>query len=141
MKALYNITDKSKETAFNSFIFDVLEDIEKKANDWFRETFLEPKDYISKDVLIENLRDDLDYLFTKAIWLIEMGESKGFDMDSKQFVESAYKTYTEKENGYRFLVNHRQYDAHNNALLTKRQATAREKRTNKIAMDILMSIK
>ena len=141
MKALYEINHKHKETTFNLLVHDVIDEIENKANTWFVETFLEPKDYIPKELLIDSLCSDLDYLFSKAIWLVELGESQGFDLNFKQFLESKYKTYTEKENGYRFLVSHRQYDAHNNILLTKRQATAREKRMNKIAMDILMSIK
>lgn len=140
MKKLTNITHKNKETYFNLLISDILKKIDEEADEWFHETFIDHKDYIPKEILERNLKMNLDYLFSEAIWLIELGESLGFEIDFKCFLESKYKQYTKDEYGYRLLVNDRRYDSLNHRALTKRQATLREKRINKIAKEYLQNL-
>ncbi len=142
MKPLYNLTDKSKETFFSLSIYDILAKIEKQADEWFVDTFLEPKEYIPNELLIRNLKDNLDYLFTEAIWLINLCAALGYEVkDSKRSVKEAYDKYTAKEDGYRYLVHNRRYDVHENKLLTEEESVERQKQINKIMLDMFKELK
>ncbi len=138
MEPLYNLTDKNKETSFNAFIYDVIEEIDNATDKWFKDTFINKSDYIVKDVLDSNLCMDLDYLFTKAIWLIELGKALGYNREPEQFVQSYYDTYTTK--GFKHLVNDNRYDRINEKLFTKKQVKENEKRSNDLMMKILKEI-
>lgn len=138
MKPLCEFNQRNKETYFNLLVHGLIDEIRDKANEWVNETFISENSPMRNKFLVDNLKRSLDYLFTKAIWLIESAESQGFNMKSaKEFLESDYKKYTENEHGYRLLVTNRLYDYRENRLLSEEEATEREKRVNKAANSIL----
>ncbi len=134
MKPLYELNNEMKETKFDSFVFDILEEIDKLTDKWFDESFINKLDYIPNEVLDHNLCSNLNYLFTEAIWLIELGKSLGYSMDSEQFVQTNYDTYT--TNGFKHLVNDKRYDRVNNKVFTKKEVKEREKRSNELMKKI-----
>ena len=128
MKQLYPITDNDKATAIDLIIYGELDEINKKANEWFDETFINKKEYIDDDILVRNLIDDVEYIFSMAFWWIEVGENMGFDFTSKAFVISNYERYKNNENGYRFLVSDYRYDPYQNKVLTPEEIKERDER-------------
>lgn len=138
MKPLYNITHQSKECKFNSFIYDILTEIDQLANKWFLEVFIEPKDYICESILSRNLIDDLDYLFSECIWLIELGEKQNFKIDSKEFVESQYNSYVTI--GYKGLVSDSRYNRLENRVNTEKEIKDNSDRMNAVMKRILNEI-
>jgi hypothetical protein len=141
MKILYEITDSSKQNFFSLALYEINDNIEKRANEWFNKTFLEPKDYIPNELLVANLKMDINYLLSKAIWLIKLSESLGYVSDAKRFIEMTYDIYTKDENGYRLLVRNRLYCGYTNKLLTESEANAREKKIKKTMQKLWNEIK
>jgi len=139
MKKLTTFNDKNKEAMYNIFLYSVLDKIDAKCEEWFQDTFINEK-IVHDELLVDNLKTDLDYLFTEAIVIIEDAEKLGVRLDSIDALEFLYKTYTEKKDGYRFLVKNRLYHAIDNRLLTEKEAKEREDRCNKRAMEILGNI-
>ena len=128
MKPLYELNKTNKQTYFNLLVYRLMDQIKEKANKWFEEALKGDIKY-PEEVLIDNLRADLDYIFSEAIWIIELGESQGFDMNTvKGFLQSYYEIYTDSEHGYRFLVENRLYDANKNILLSEDEANERERK-------------
>ena len=128
MEQLYPITDNDKATAIDLIIYEELDKINKKANEWFDETFINKIPYIDDDILVRNLIDDVEYIFSMAFWWIEVGENMGFDFTSKAFVISNYERYKNNENGYRFLVSDYRYDPYQNKVLTPEEIKERDER-------------
>jgi hypothetical protein len=129
MKPLYELNKIDKQNYFNLLVYGLMDKIREKANKWFDKTFINKKPYFNDELLINHLRADLDYIFSEAIWIIELGESQGFDMNTvKRFLQSDYDRYTQDEHGYRFLVENRLYDAYKNILLSDGEANEREKK-------------
>lgn len=137
MKPLYHLTDNMKGTSFNLFLNHVYKKISKEANKWFIETYIEPKDYINNEVLVLNLRDNLNYLFTEVIWLLEIGESLGYNMEFKRFIEEDYKLYTESPDGYKFLVHDERFDRTNNRVYTEEEIKTNKEQCNAILKEII----
>ena len=67
MEGMYPLTEENKRVAFNLLIYDRLNDIDRLIDVWFDETFINPKDYISNDLLVENLISSLEYNFAIEI--------------------------------------------------------------------------
>jgi hypothetical protein len=125
MKALYELNKIDKQNNFHLFVYRLTDEIRDKANKWFEEALKGDIKY-PEEVLIDNLRADLDYIFSEAIWIIELGESQGFNMDEpKKHLKFYYERYTREEHGYRFLVNNPYYDAYENKLLTEEEVKER----------------
>ena len=141
MKPLYKLTEKNKETKLSLVIYSVLEEIETKANEWFKEVFIEPKDYISSDILTSNLKQDIRYLLTQAIWLVDLSKSQGYNVECERWVESLYKVFTAKPTGYRYLVTDERYNKQKNKVYTPEQVKENKKRSNEIALKILAELK
>lgn len=140
MKPLYQLNNHNKETLINLQVYAVLDKIEEYANGWFRESFIEVKDYIPQEILLSNLLDNLNYVFSEGIWWVELGESLGYQMESKKFLESRYEMYTRNKSGHRYLVNDRRYDPHQNILLTEEEIQEKEKRAGEIMNEILTDL-
>lgn len=138
MKPLYEITHESKETKFDLFVYDILQEIENLSNKWFEEVFINHKEYIPTEILDYNIIQDLDYLLTEAIWLIELGESLSYKMDSKQFVESTYNSYT--TDGFKTLVTDPRFDIRNNKVFSPDEITQNKKRMNETMKRIISEI-
>ena len=111
------LDSRSKETLLNLQVYKVLDEIEEKAREWFVETHVDPKPYIPQEILVRNLLDDLDYMISVGLWWVELGESMGFNMDSKRFLESTIETYRQT-NGYMRLVRDERYDPYQNHVRT-----------------------
>ena len=86
-----------------------------------------------------NLKSDLDYLFSEAIWLIGLAESFNYKMESKQFLEHKYKDYTSIKEGYKKLMA-LNYNIKEHRLYTEEEMKVNRDKSNKIAMDILKNI-
>ena len=141
MKPLYeNFNDKNKETLFNLQVYDVINKIEKHAQEWFVESYIDVKDYIPQDILTSNLKDNLDYLFTEAIWWIELGESFGYNIDSKRFVKTLYDDYTSCEDGYKNIVRDERFCRHENRVYSENEIKENNNRMNEIMCKIIADI-
>lgn len=141
MKPLYNnFNNKNKETLFNLRVYDVIDNIDKKIQEWFNETYIDVKPYIPNDVLVGNLLDNLDYMFTEAIWWIELGESLGYNMDSKRFVESMYNTYTSNPDGYKDLVRDERFCKRENRLYSDEEIKKNNEEMKKLSLEIVGEI-
>lgn len=141
MKPLYTLNDTNKETLFNLQVYDVINKIEEKANEWFEETYINKKDYIPSEILLRNFLDNINYMISEGIWWIELGESMGFNMDSKRFLQTMYDHYTGSHHGYRFLVRDPRYDPHNNKVLTQDEMDQRDRNSSEIMNGIIEEMK
>lgn len=138
MEGLYPITDRDKATEIELIIYKRLVDIEKRANKWFVDVFIErwfDKRYINikprfDDLLVDNLISDLEYDFSMAFWWIEVAENMGFSLQSKRFVISKYERFKQDKHGYRFLVSDERYDAYTNSFLTEEEIAERKEKIN-----------
>lgn len=139
MKKLTIFSDKNKKTMYNLFLYSILDKIDSKCEKWFQDTFINEK-IVHDELLVDNLKIDLDYLFTQAIVITEDAEKLGIVLDSIDSLEFLYREYTEKENGYRFLVKNRLYHSIDNRLLTEKEAKEREDRAKKRMMEMLADI-
>ena len=140
MKPLYNINDKNKQTYFNLCVLEILDKIDERTAEWFKDVFIEPK-IVDEACLTSNLKQDIDYLLSQAIWLINLGKSLGYVIDAEQFVQSKYNTYTESPTGYRMLVQDERYNRHKHKLYTEAQVIKNREKCNKIMRKLLAQMK
>lgn len=141
MEGMYPLTEENKRVAFNLLIYDRLNDIDRLTDVWFDETFINPKDYISNDLLVENLISSLEYNFAMAFWWVEVGESLGYTFDSKDSLTWYYERFKNYPNGYRFLVRDERYDPYDHKVLTEEEIADRREKCDEIAMKILEKLK
>lgn len=145
MEGLYPITDRDKATAMELIIYEILDDIEKRANKWFVDAFIERylnKRYVNKklrfdNLLVDNLISDLEYQFSMAFWWIEVAENMNLNIESKRFVIRKYERFKQNEYGYRFLVSDERYDANTNSFLTEEEIAERKEKVNAELIKIL----
>jgi hypothetical protein len=108
MKPLLTLKDHHKETYFNLQVYDLIEKIETRCSKWLNGVFMEV--YVPESIETSNLCMDLDYFFTQAIWLIELAESFGYNLESKEFIERMYDDYTSSDEGYKNLIDYTAYN-------------------------------
>jgi|GEM_PF-4995179 len=133
MEALIELTKSSKETYFNLQIYSLLDKIDKRCDKWIDGVFINV--YVPEEIETRNLLMDLDYIFTEAIWLIEIAESFGYNIDSKQFLESNYNDYVNE--GFKRLINPHKYSITEHRLYTEDEIKESNKRMNETTMRIL----
>lgn len=140
MKPLCNLENTNKEAIFHLFVHQTMERINKEVEKWFANSFC-GSEYIGHHVLVANLTDNLNYLFTEGIWLVELGESQGLDMTNvKKRLEAMYDRYTKNENGHRYLVSDTRYDKVNNRLFTEEEIAKRNQKILSIAERFALNI-
>lgn len=139
MKPLYNIADNQKQTYFNLCVLEILDKIDERTDEWFNDVFIKPK-IVDEACLTANLKQDIDYLLSQAIWLINLGKSLGYVIDAERFVQSKYDTYTASPTGYRMLVHDERYNRHKHKLYTEAQVEKNREKSNKIMRKILGEI-
>jgi hypothetical protein len=137
MKPLYNLSDSNKKVILNGKVYDILKDIDKRTDKWFDEVFSENSPYKCEEISTRNLLDDIDYMLTEAIWLIEVIEGMGFECEPKRFVESIYNTYTESENGYRFIIRNRYYNPFEHRVWTDLELKSNDDELVRISREVI----
>jgi hypothetical protein len=140
MKPLYNLSNSHKENILNGMVYDILKQIDKRTDKWFDEVFSENSPYKCEEISTRNLLDDIDYMLTEAIWLIEMIENLGFECTPKRFVESIYNTYTEKEDGYRFIIRNRYYNPFEHRVWSDDELKERDEELSRISKEVINEI-
>lgn len=140
MKPLYNLSNHNKEVILNGMVYDILKDIDKRTDKWFEEVFSEDSPYKCEEISTRNLLDDIDYMLTKAIWLIEVIEGMGFDCGPKRFVESIYNTYTDETTGYRFIIRNRYYNPFEHRVWTEEELKAQDEELSRISNEVIEEI-
>ena len=135
MKEIIKITDRQKETFFDLSIYDILDKINIRCNKWVEGVFINI--YVPEEIETSNLKSDLDYLFSEAIWLISLAESFNYKLTSKQFVEDLYNEYMED---FKNLINNSDYNKLENRLYTEEEKEANRVRSNDLAMNILKNL-
>ena len=138
MKPLYTLTDKNKETYFDLLIYDILDKIDIRCKKWVEGVFINI--VVPEEIETDNLKSDLDYLFSEAIWLISLAENFNYDLDSKQFVESLYSEYTAEKEGFKNLISNSDYNKKEHRLYTEEEKKLNREKVNKIAMEILNNL-
>lgn len=89
-----------------------------------------------------NLISSVDYLFTEAIWLLELAEGLGYDMtDNRRHLEYQYEKYTDSDLGYRFLHYLPYYDARNHKYLNEEETKERQEKSNETMKKIIQEMK
>ena len=136
MEGLVEITDKNKTTALDLIVYEHIDRIDSLANKWFIQTFIE-KNQIPQDIAVRNLTNNLDYIFSMAVWFIELAESMNYTLEAKKSLVSRYEKYTNNPNGYRFLVIDHRYDRKQNRVLSEKEITNKQKRMDKVMLDII----
>lgn len=107
--------ERNKITFFENSIGDNLDQIHKICNDWFINNI-----FLKKYVLdIDDLKLDIDYLFAKCQWLIELSKSLGYTLDVEESVNFWYNLYC--NNGANHLVTDERYCPYRNIILNKKQ--------------------
>lgn len=137
MKPLYNLSNSNKEVILNGMIYDILKDIDKRTDKWFDEVFSKDSPYKCEQISTRNLLDDIDYMLSIAIWLIETIEGMGFECGPKRFVESIYNTYTNENQGYRFIIRNRYYNPFEHRRWTDEELKENDENIRKIASEVL----
>lgn len=137
MKPLVEINTASKICHFSGQLYDILDQIDKRVNLWFVEKHIDKCKYICD----ENVNSDLDYMFSKGIWIIEMAESFGYTsgMTSIEFFESHYERYT--TDGFKALISDKRYNRKDESVYTDAQVKENDERANKLALEILTELK
>ena len=138
MKPLYTLTDKNKETYFDLLIYDILDKIDIRCKKWVEGVFINI--VVPEEIETDNLKSDLDYLFSEAIWLISLAENFNYSLDSKQFVESLYSEYTAEKEGFKNLISNSDYNKKEHRLYTEEEKKLNREKVNKIAMEILNNL-
>ena len=138
MKPLYTLTDKNKETYFDLLIYDILDKIDIRCKKWVEGVFINI--VVPEEIETDNLKSDLDYLFSEAIWLISLAENFNYNLDSKQFVESLYSEYTAEKEGFKNLISNSDYNKKEHRLYTEEEKKLNREKANKIAMEILNNL-
>ena len=138
MKPLYTLTDKNKETYFDLIIYDILDKIDIRCKKWVEGVFINI--VVPEEIETDNLKSDLDYLFSEAIWLISLAENFNYSLDSKQFVESLYSEYTAEKEGFKNLISNSDYNKKEHRLYTEEEKKLNREKVNKIAMEILNNL-
>ena len=140
LKPLAEFNDRNKETVLSLTISNVTKEIDKKFIQWVEDVFKEKM--VHEEIYTRNLLSSVDYLFTEAIWLLELAESLGFDMkDNRRHLEYKYETYTEDELGYRKLHYLPYYDARNHKYLTEEETKERQKKSNETMSKVIQGMK
>lgn len=132
MKPLYTLTDKDRETYFDLLIYDILDKIDTRCKKWVEGVFINI--VVPEEIETDNLKSDLDYLFSEAIWLISLAENFNYNLDSKQFVEGLYLEYTAEKEGFKNLISNSDYNKKEHRLYTEE-----EKKLNR-EMEILNNL-
>lgn len=141
LKPLYNLSKQNKATYFSLLISDIHKKIDKVCENWFQEVFIEKKDYVGEDIYTSNLRMDLDYLFSEAIWMIGVAKMLKLDIrDVSSHTTWLYEIYTAKKDGHRDLVLNEAYDKKNHKVFTEEEVAIRKKKSNEIGMAIFKEI-
>lgn len=138
MKPLYELTDKNKETYFDLLIYDILDKIDIRCKKWIEGVFINI--VVPEEIETNNLKSDLDYLFSEAIWLISLAENFNYKLDSKQFVESLYSEYTAEKEGFKNLISNLDYNKKEHRLYTEEEKKINREKVNKVAMEILSKL-
>ena len=137
MKSLYKLTDKNKSTYFSLLIYDLMDKIDKRTEEWFDDVFF--KKIVPEEIYTRNLLMDLDYIFSEGIWIIKLAEKEKLDIkDVKKSFGEKYKTYT--KNGYRMLVHNEKYNSREHRIWTDSEIKENKERMSKIANEILDEI-
>lgn len=103
MRPLIELSDKDKETHFNLQISDLMNDIDQRFDQWLNSVLAVTN--IPEEIETRNLISDLNYHFSKGIWLIQLGESLGYSIDLKDSFEHMYHRYTSSDEGYKALID------------------------------------
>jgi len=135
MKPLYKLTDRSKVVFLNKIVHDIMDSINDRINLWFENSYILKQVGESDEISLSNLKDDLDYLFTKGIWFID--QNKTIDKCTIDFFKTLYNNYTSSDVGFRLLINHKQYNLKENKLMTKAESIVYHKKINDYAIKLL----
>ncbi len=138
MKPLYDLNKKSKETKFDLIIFEILDSINERVSQWFESVYINTN-YTTEEIETSNLLCDLDYMLTECIWLIELGESLDYKLDSKGFIETIYSDYTEK--GFKSLVNDLRFDRVNDKVFTDDEIESNRIRSNEMMKKLMSEVR
>lgn len=140
LKPLAEFNDRNKETVLSLMISKPLKEIEKLFTQWVEDVFKEG--IVHEDVYTSNLISSVDYLFTEAIWLLELAEGLGYDMkDNRRHLEYQYEKYTESDLGYRYLHYIPHYDARNHKYLNEEETKERQRKSNETMNKIIQEMK
>lgn len=137
MKPLYKISESSKQVNFNLILSGLMNDMGERANEWFKLMYLDT-DYcmFGSPILTSNLRDDLAYMFTTAIWWIDVAKAVNITIDNATDIEYMYNQFVDNADGHKYMVNERRYNIHENRLYTNKELKEND---NKL-LDLLNSI-
>lgn len=140
LKQIIPIVERDIETFFTLSLYEEMSSIESRLNKWVEEVFIESK-IVDECILTSNLISDLDYMFSKGVWIIEHTKTLNIVLDNERFFSDSYKTYTGSPNGYRNLVTHTHYCSTEHRILTDFESEQRKQRINETALKILEDLK
>lgn len=136
MKLLVDLPKVTKETYFSLLLSDIMKEMDELTSQWVDELFVNPNG-ISEFELTKELKTNLDYLFSKGVWILEMANGFGYKLDCYDFFESRYDTYTSYTDGFRYFVVHKYYDVRNHKLLTDEDIRIRREELAKFTLDMM----
>lgn len=128
MKHLYDLCDDSKECFFSQSIYDILDEIQQRCNKWFTESFIECPEYEQFET--PNTIADLNFLFTKAIWISEMATQQGYKPTALQFLETNYNDYI--KHGHRYFVTDPRFNNKENRINSESEIVANKRRVDEL---------
>ncbi len=93
-------------------VYQVLEEIQKSANTWFKDVYIEQTLFLCDDDLIL----ELDYLFSVGFFWLQVAGFFGFEIKAKEYLSEKYNRY--KESGHKSMILDIRYDHASDRLRT-----------------------
>lgn len=138
MKPIIRLHKKTKETYFQLLLDTIMHEIDEVTKQWVEDLFVQGIS-VSEEEHTEELKQNLNYLFSKGVWIIEMSESFGFEIDTTAFA-SRYECFTTVKDGYRLFVAHKYYDCREHRLLNEEERNQKNKEMFDFTQHILQGV-
>ncbi len=142
MKPLTEFNHRNQETKLSLMLHEIHDNIHKEVKEWFNNVF-DGKSIKNDKILERNLKMNLDYLFSEAIWFIEFCEKNGYNVeDNKRDLQFWYDVYTSSPTGYKQLLldTPKYYDIRLNRMISERTYQKRKAKQNAYMREILNEI-
>ena len=100
-----HLTDDNKKTLIEMQVFKVLNNIQKEANYWFEDVYIDDTLHLCDNDLILIL----EHQFSVGYFWTQIAQSLGFNLKAKDYLEIKYNDY--KEYGHKAMISDIRYDS------------------------------
>ena len=126
-----NLSLQHKSVIISLQLNEIINSIQDRANKWFKYVYID-NNINNLDFETEKLDLDLDYLFSKFFWIVDITKDLNLDIDKNiRYLEDIYTYYKNKD--FKSLVNEPLYHVEEG-----REYTIKELREIKVKVNELL---